>query len=370
MLSLLAMKAVSVLLAIVALGILIIVHEGGHFLVARLSGMRVDRFSIGFGPALARFQRGETVYQIAMIPLGGFVQIAGLTPGDPAADKTVVERDGRFVEVERNLDDDPRSYRNRPVYQRLLTIFAGPGTNYVFAALMMAIVYIVFGVPQPGKLPTVAELIPEMPAAAAGIQPGDDVVSVDGKVVKDTNDVSQIVEASKGHPLTVVVNREGEEKTLHVTPRPDGGHLRIGVLLQPREVWVHAPPGKAIVAGLVYPYELSKGMLRGLAAIFAGKQKAELQGPVGIVKALKGQIARGPADGFSMVAAISALLGLFNLLPLPALDGGRLVFLAYEATTRRRFPERAEQMIHMVGMFALLGFLLFVTVSDLRRIFQ
>jgi len=354
MLSLLLVKAMSVLLAIVALGILIIVHEGGHFLVARLSGMRVDRFSIGFGPALTKFTRGETTYQIGLIPLGGFVQIAGLNPQEESI-----------------APNDPRAYPNRPVYQRLLTIFAGPGTNYVFAALLMAIVYIAFGVPQPGKLPTVAELVADMPAAAAGIQPGDDVVSVDGKVVKDTNDVSAIVEASKGRPLQVVVDREGEQKAFTVAPRLDSGHFRIGVLLQPREVWVPAPVGKSIVAGLVYPYELSKGMLRGLLAIFQGKQKAELHGPVGIVKALKGQIARGPADGFSMVAAISALLGLFNLLPLPALDGGRLVFLAYEAATRRRFPERAEQMIHMVGMFALLGFLLFVTFRfDLPRLFN
>src|SRR5437773_1396661 len=151
----------TILLAILALGILIIVHEGGHFLVARLSGMRVDRFSIGFGPKLWSVKRGETVYQIAAIPLGGFVQIAGLNPGEEGL-----------------AADDPRAYPNRPVWQRLATIFAGPGTNYVFAALVMIVMYMIWGVPVAGPQPVVDALVEGKPAAAAGIQPGDEIVSI------------------------------------------------------------------------------------------------------------------------------------------------------------------------------------------------
>src|ERR1700758_907660 len=146
----------TLVLAILALGILIIVHEGGHFLVARLSGMRVDRFSIGFGPKLWSVKRGETIYQIAAIPLGGFVQIAGLNPGEEGID-----------------EDDPRAYPNRPAWQRLLTIFAGPGTNYIFAALVMIIVYLAYGVTVPGTKPMVFETIDGKPAVAAGLLPGD-----------------------------------------------------------------------------------------------------------------------------------------------------------------------------------------------------
>jgi regulator of sigma E protease len=348
------MSVMFILLAIVALGVLIIVHEGGHFLVARLSGMRVDRFSIGFGPPLAKFRRGETVFQIGAVPLGGFVQIAGLNPGE-----------------ENIAADDPRAYPNRPVYQRLLTIFAGPATNYLFAAILMAIVYASFGLPVPGKMPMVGELIEGAPAATAGVRLGDEVVTLNGKSVKDLNDVITIVEGSNGKPLEMVVLREGEQKTLGVTPRRDGDHWRIGVMLQPREVWVPVPKREAIVAGLAYPYEATANAVHSFALIFQKKQKAEFSGPVGIVKALKGQMARGPAEGLAMVAFISALLGFFNLLPVPALDGGRLVFLAYEGTLRRKFPQRAEQAIHMVGMFALFGFLLWVTVlHDLPRIFK
>src|SRR5438105_1396543 len=120
-------------LAVLALGLLIIVHEGGHYLMARWSGMRVDRFSIGLGPKLFGFKRGETEFQISLIPFGGFVQIAGLNPGE----------EGIAL-------DDPRAYPNRPAYQRLLTIFAGPATNYVFAAVVMIISYLAWGVPEPG----------------------------------------------------------------------------------------------------------------------------------------------------------------------------------------------------------------------------
>src|SRR3954454_22285414 len=140
--------------AILALGILIIVHEGGHFLIARLSGMRVDRFSIGFGPTLLSFKRGETIYQIALIPLGGFVQIAGLNPGEEGISA-----------------DDPRAYPNRPVWQRLATIFAGPATNYVFAALLLTVMFLAWGVPGLGKAPVIDEIIEGSPAAAAGFEP-------------------------------------------------------------------------------------------------------------------------------------------------------------------------------------------------------
>ena len=143
-------------LAILALGVLIIVHEGGHFLVARLSGMRVDRFSIGFGPKLFSFKRGETIYQIAAIPLGGFVQIAGLNPGE-----------------EGMAADDPRAYPNRPVWQRLATIFAGPATNYVFAALMTIGIFLAWGVPGLGKAPVVDEVVDKSPAMASGWKPAE-----------------------------------------------------------------------------------------------------------------------------------------------------------------------------------------------------
>jgi regulator of sigma E protease len=361
-LSRLAHDPLAIVLAIVALGVLIIVHEGGHYLVARWSGMRVDRFSIGFGPPIARFQRGETTFQIGLIPLGGFVQIAGLSPGEEEDPPTVIERDGKLVTVDRSTD--PRLYSNRPVWQRMATIFAGPGTNYVFAAVAMMFVFTVFGEPLPKGLPMVLGFSEGSPAQKAGMQLQDEVVSVDGKPVKHTADVSPIVNAAAGRAIEVVVQRPGEERRLQVTPAQIDGHWRIGIMIEPREEWTRTSIGQELKAGLLYPVERTVLVFQQFAQIFKGKQEAKFSGPIGIVGELKRQILRGTPEGLSMVAFISVLLGLFNLFPLPALDGGRLVFLGWELISRRRVNQRVEAMVHMVGMLALLSFILYVSVAN------
>lgn len=341
----------TLLLAIVALGVLIIIHEGGHYLAARYSGMRVDKFSIGFGPAIARFQRGETSFQIGAVPLGGYVQIAGLNPQEDGLDP-----------------DDPRAFPNRPLRHRLLTIFAGPGTNYLFAALMMTCVYLGYGLPVPGKTPMVMQTVENAPAAAAGLKPGDEIVSVDGKRMADYTEVSGAIEASHGKPITLVVRHDGAERSLTVTPKEDGGHYRVGIEIGPKAEFVRGSFGASLKAGLVYPYDRTMLVFQQFGQIFAGKQKAEFSGPVGIVSALNGQIKRGAAEGLSMVAFISVALGLFNLLPLPAVDGGRLVFLGWEGITRRRVNPRFENAVHLVGLLALFGLLILFSVGDVRRL--
>jgi regulator of sigma E protease len=307
--------------------------------------MRVDRFSIGFGPPLVKFKRGETTYQISAVPLGGFVQIAGLNPGD----------DGIAA-------NDPRAYPNRPVWQRLLTIFAGPGTNYLFAALMMSVIYMAFGVPVPGPVPMVYEIMDGTPAAKGGLELGDEVLAIDGKAVKGQAEVAPIIEASQGRPVHIEVRRGQELQTLTITPQQIDRAWRVGIKIGPREVYQKVPAREAIAAGMVFPYLQTKEIFHGFAEIFRGNQRAEFTGPIGIVRQMKGQLARGTAEGLSVIAIISVYLGLFNLLPLPALDGGRLIFLVVEGFSRRRVNQRVEQTIHLVGMFALLGFMLYITV--------
>jgi regulator of sigma E protease len=341
------MGPLTVAIAILALGILIIVHEGGHFLIARLSGMRVDRFSIGFGPKLISFKRGDTIYQIAAIPLGGYVQIAGLNPGE-----------------ENIAADDPRAYPNRPVFQRLATIFAGPATNYLFAAVLMVVMYVIFGVPVPGTVPRVDGIREGKPAATAGLQPGDELVSIDGKKITDRDQVAPLITGSQGKAVHIAVMRDGQPKAFDVTPEKEGNDYRIGIEIGVKEEFAKASVGTCIVEGLRFPYDYSRFILHGFGEIFAGRQKAEFSGPIGIVGVMKKQIARGPQHTLWIIAVISIYLGLFNLLPLPALDGGRIAFLAWEAISRRRVNQRVEQSVHMVGMFVLLAFLVYVTFSN------
>ena len=342
------------LVAMIELGVLIIIHEGGHYLVARLSGMRVDRFSIGFGPPIVHFTRGETTYQIGLIPLGGFVQIAGLNPNE----------EGLAV-------DDPRAYPNRPVWQRVATIFAGPGTNYIFAALLMAFICATFGVPVEGKMPVVGQLVKNAPAAAAGVKLADEIVSVDGKPVKDLGDVSSLIEAGKGKPIDIVVLREGERQSVTVTPAHDGDHYRIGIGIEPNEVRERQPLGAAITFGLTYPYHYTRFMLHALGQMVTGKREREFSGPLGIITQMKKQVKSGLVKTIESMAIISICLGLFNLLPLPALDGGRLAFLVAEGLSRRRVNQRFEQTVHLVGICVLMAFVLYVTVRyDVPRLFK
>jgi regulator of sigma E protease len=338
------------ILAIVALGVLIIVHEGGHFLIARVSGMRVDRFSIGFGPTLLSFKRGETIYQIAWIPLGGFVQIAGLNPGEEGI-----------------AADDPRAYPNRPTWQRFATIFAGPGTNYLFAAVVMVCFYMIWGVPIDGHTPLVGGIKDGKPAATAGLELGDEIVAINGKKITDTQQVSPAVNSSNGEPVKIEIVRAGQPKTFVVKPEKVDNDWRIGIEIWPKEEYAPAPVGQTVKEGLLFPVRYSAFILHGFREIFAGRQKAEFSGPVGIVRVMQRQIAQGWKNALQIVAIISVYLGLFNLLPLPALDGGRLAFLSWELISRRRVNQRLEQTIHMVGMVVLLGFLVWVTtIHDLH----
>jgi regulator of sigma E protease len=337
----------TILLAILALGVLIIVHEGGHFLVAQLSGMRVDRFSIGFGPKLFSFKRGETVYQIAAIPLGGFVQIAGLNPGD-----------------EGMAADDPRAYPNRPVWQRLATIFAGPATNYLFAVLLLIVIFLGWGVPGPGRAPVVDDVIEGRPAATAGFQPEDEIIAINSKRVTDEKEVPQLVDASQGQTLTVEVSRLGKPQTLKVTPEKDGDHYRIGIQLGVTTQWEAASTGARIKKALVYPFEYSVFVLETLGQNGLSGIWKHGSGPPGIIKEIKKRIEHGPKHALMIIALISIYLGLFNLLPLPGLDGGRLVFLGWEAISRRRVNERMEQAVHMVGVLMLLGLIVVISLKN------
>jgi regulator of sigma E protease len=332
-------------LAVLALGILIIVHEWGHYIVARLCKMRVDRFSIGFGPALLRTRRGETEFQVGAIPLGGYVQIAGLNPEDE------------------NIDvHDPRAYPNRPAWQRFITIAAGPVINYVFAVLLIFLLHSIIGV----YGITAKVVMPNHPAAAAGIQAGDQIYRINGFLISDYHEVLFMVDSSKGKPMQVEVIRNGQLQTITVEPALDQGHYRIGIEMETTSQIVRHPPLDSARQSLYAPFTLSMQTLQGLLQVIRGKQAADFKSPVGIARIMKEQMERGFIRGLQFVAMISTLLGLFNLLPLPALDGGRLVFLGWELVTRRPVSQRVEQVVHLVGMVLLLGLLVILMVKDVR----
>src|ERR1700682_5804565 len=334
----------AIVVAIVGLGLLIAAHEAGHLVLARLMGMRVEIFSIGFGPRLAGFKRGDTEYRLSALPLGGYCKIAGFTPDDPAA-----------------LDpNDSGSYTNKPAWKRFLVIAAGPGINYLVAFLIIAGLYMTHGFPD--LTTTQVAVLPDGPAAAAGMQTGYRVVTVDGIPVSSFDELRRELVKSDALPeRRIEVLRGGERKTLLV--RPDRGTIKVQLahLLVPR------PAGRALPRAAQDVWALNAATLTALFDAVRGKGTASLAGPVAIVREASAEVSRGLADFASILANISVGLALFNFLPVPALDGGRLVFLGYELVTRRRVNQRIESVVHVVGLLLLLGLLVSVVVfGDLQ----
>ncbi len=351
--------AVTWVLAILALSVLIIVHEFGHYVCARIGGMHVDRFSvIGIGPVILRlFTWKGTEFVISAIPFGAYVHIVGMEPEEYAMDE------------EGKLPPPPPGYRNfrdSPVWARLLAIAGGPIANYLAAMLIAIGVFSTVGVQTPVAT-QVSGLHPASPALVAGVQEGDEIVAIDGEPMTGLDGRQKIIETTQqklGQRIELEVIRNQEELvcTVDLNPEPPALNAQLGMRVE----WTPINPAEAVVVGAKYPFEQTARQLQGLWALITGKTEAKVGGPVAIAKAIKVSADKGMADLLLFSALISTLLGLFNLLPLPALDGGRLVFLFWEAITRRPPNKMLEERVHMVGMIALLLLIAYTVVNDSR----
>jgi regulator of sigma E protease len=341
----------AILAAVLAVSLLIVVHEAGHFLAARRFGMRVERFSVGFGPVLLAFRRGGTEFAISALPLGGYVRIAGMAPGE-AQDAS-----------------DRGLYANQAAWRRFLVILAGPAMNYLTAILVAWGLLATLGLRANDPSARVGAPVPGMPAEAAGLLPGDRIAAVAGTPVETWETLVRELQRHPGEPIVLdVVRGEGgaaARLALPITPKDDGGVGRIGV--ERGTVLVRAGAGTALAEAVRRTNASAAGQLAAFGSVFSQRQRVE--GPIGIAR----QLVRGARDGVApflgLVWTISIVLAILNLLPVPALDGGRLVFLVYEIVARRRVSERVESFVHFAGFVLLVGLLLAVTVfGDLPRL--
>jgi regulator of sigma E protease len=341
----------TIVVTIIGISLLIVLHELGHYGVARACGMRVLRFSLGFGPTLFSRQVGDTVWQVAAIPLGGYVHIHGMGPEEP-------------------VGTDGKSFRDKPVWQRALVIFAGPLANWLIAALCLSLIAVSIGIPaHDGTQPVLGEVVEGGPAADAGLRRGDQVVSVDGTPTPMGQDIIAIVRKSPAKPVAFTVIRDGTTLTITVTPELNAenerGVIKAGIEDQPYAELRQLPLGEGIVAGVRGAWRLTERQASAIWGFISRTQDGRLAGPAGIVKMIAQQAELGLSRFLQSLAMLSIGLFLLNLLPMPALDGSRLVFLGIEAVRGKPVNHLIEGWVHAVGFVLLLGLMIFATVGDL-----
>lgn len=349
-----------VLLALLLLGVLITVHEFGHFAAARLCGIPVKEFAIGFGPRLISWKskKHETTFSVRPIPLGGFCMFYGDTDDDPDGSK---------------MKDDPRNYSNAAVWKRMLSVISGPLMNFVLAFAVAIVLMILYGVTV--STPFVADIVQGQPAAQAGLLPGDAFVSVQGQDMTSatTAEVSAAIgDLSHGETVEITVLRDGEEKQFSIQPVFDQAANRymIGITIQ--QGYADLPGGMVIPAAWNMCQSATTVILDALGKLVTtGEGLDQTAGPVGVVQMVAEQTRQGGFEIFLYLTVIISInLGLMNLLPIPGLDGSRLVFMAIEAVRRKPVSQKVEAMIHLSGYALLLALMVFFTFKDVLRIFQ
>lgn len=351
------------------LTIVVFVHEMGHYLVGRWCGIGVTAFSIGFGPELLGFNdRRGTRWKLCAIPLGGYVKFVGDMGVTSQPDKAEADA---LPEEQRRV-----AFHNQAVWKRALTVFAGPAFNFLLTIAVFAVMFSIYG--RFVSEPTVAEVRPDSPAAAAGFLPGDRFVSVDGEPVETFADVQRLVSGRAGDPIVFVMSRDGGEVTLNATPAvseqkdPLGNVIKIGVIGvvnneamgQPRVI--SYTPTQAVGQAVLETGHIISRTGQFLTRFVVGREdKCQLGGPVKIAD-MAGKAARMGFEWLvQLVALLSVGIGFLNLLPIPPLDGGHLVFYGVEAATGRPVSERATEFIYRTGFFLVLVFMGFVFWNDL-----
>lgn len=336
----------TILAAIFVFGVLVTVHEFGHFITAKMTGMRVDEFAIGFGPKIYQQKEGETLYSLRAIPLGGYNKIAGMDPDDPV---------------------EPNAFNSKPIPARMLVILAGALMNFILPIILFSGIFMVEGRLQLVNEPVLGTVVDEMAAARAGLKAGDRIVTIDGKNVETWTDVVLNLRKAGTEEVTLTAERNGVLQTYKMTPMfdKDAGRPLIGV--SPKFSKESLGFFGSIKEGFIYTKNIGLSMVSGLYRIVSGNAPADVAGPIGVAQ-MAGQVAeKGLLPLMNFVAFLSINLGVINLLPLPALDGGHFVLLLLEALRGKPLGGKAMTNIQMVGVALILALTVFSTFKDITR---
>ena len=333
---------ITIISSIIIFLLVILIHEFGHFIVAKMNGVSVLEFSIGMGPKLFQKESNGTLYSLRLLPVGGYCQLEG--------------------EDEEN--DSPNSLNNQSPFVRLKVILAGAIMNFILAFILLILLMSVSRVST-----EVSGVIKDSPAYSSGIQTGDQIVSINGENVSDGEELLKSIKESKGE-LNIGVIRDSQSKNIKVTPRLENNIRKIGVNFQEEYNIRNFSIVKGFKKGLITFLNLTGMLYKFLGMLITGQLGlGGVSGPVGVVKEIGNAAKTGVANLIFLLAYININLGVFNLLPIPALDGGRAIFILIEMIFGKKISQEKEGYIHMVGLILLLALIAIVTIKDVIKLF-
>jgi regulator of sigma E protease len=349
-----------IIIFVIALSILVLVHEFGHFLAAKITGVKIEEFGLGLPPRIIGKKRWGTIWSLNWLPIGGFCKLYGEDLEEKGAKK------------------NKESFVTKKPWQKALIVLGGVLMNLVLAVVIFTTVYSILGIPKETDRVSIIGIADNSPAQKAGLGIDDVVLKINGKEIKKASELTTIVGENKGKKVDLLINRKGQIQDLSIQVRemaPEGQGL-MGVVVSNTEMqkikWYEFYKG--IGAGFKEAYYWGKiiggGVYQMVAGLFSGNVPKDVSGPIGMYKATSS--IRNNQGILAMVhffGVVSVNLAIVNVLPFPALDGGRIVFVVYELLTRKRANEKFEAIVNNIGMMILLGLILLVTVGDVMRLF-
>jgi len=324
--------------AILIFCLLIFVHELGHFISAKAVGIRVNEFALGMGPLLFHFTKGETEYSLRAFPIGGYCKMEG----------------------EDEESNDASAFNKKSLPAKALVVIAGSAMNLILAIVILSVVLFAVGMPSN----TIKDLSPDLPAVKAGLMPGDKIVQIEDKNIKEWNDITEIIGNSKTNTLTVIAERGAERLSFEIdVVKSEDGRRIIGITPDYTK-----NPGKALVYGTQSTFEMGVKMVEIIGQLITGEVSTKnLTGPVGVVYMCGNTAKLGWIYRAQLPALISLNLAIVNMLPFPALDGGRLLFMIIRVLTGKTISDETEGKIHFVGLMLLFGLMIYITFQDVGR---
>lgn len=352
----------------IVISVIVFIHEFGHYIVAKLCGVKIEAFSIGFGRELiGRTDKSGTRWKIAILPLGGYVKMYGDSSAASTEDADAI---ARMTDAERAL-----TFHHKPLYKKAAIVAAGPVANFILTIAVFT--YFIMTIGLPSVEPIVGQVIPDSPAQAAGLRPGDRILQINEDKVKSFNDIPYLISTNLGTPVTLIIERDGQSSSIVLTPKQteddDGLGNKINrplIGIKSADIKYHdVGPARALTESVRRTYMICASTLKVVGQMVTGQRGVQdLKGPVGIAQ-LSGQAANKDLHTVLwLVALLSANLGLVNLFPIPLLDGGHLTYYAVEAVRGRPMAQRAQEYGFRLGFVILFSLMALTLFNDVRRL--